>query len=290
MPEPAALAAHSAYSDPGPYAGLLRDLSDDVAALNATARNVIAHYRAELTDLAEDRRGEIDSRWLQTILATDQARHGTRLTEPRPLTERVAGCCRDHTLFVVGALREKGIPARSRVGFAGYFSPGYFHDHVIVEHHDGTRWLRTDPELDPAYAPFDPGDMAAGPEAPFQTAAEVWQDYRAGTVDPQNYGVFPGSEFAGPAFIRSYVIYQIAHRYGDEMLLWDDWGATNGGGDDAWIDELADLLVRADRGDADADDDLAARYAEDDRLKPGATVTQHSPYGEPSKTVRVGRL
>ena len=77
-------------------------------ALNATARNVIAHYRAELTDLAEDRRGEIDSRWLQTILATDQARHGTRLTEPRPLAERVAGCCRDHTLFVVGALREKG--------------------------------------------------------------------------------------------------------------------------------------------------------------------------------------
>ena len=149
MPEPAALAAHSAYSDPGPYAGLLRDLPDDVAALNATARNVIAHYRAELTDLAEDRRGEIDSRWLQTILATDQARHGTRLTEPRPLAERVAGCCRDHTLFVVGALRERGVPARSRVGFAGYFTPGYFHDHVIVEHHDGARWLAYRPRARP---------------------------------------------------------------------------------------------------------------------------------------------
>jgi hypothetical protein len=23
------------------------------------------------------------------------------------------------------------------------------------------------------------------------------------------------------------VIYQVAHRYGDEMLLWDDWGATD---------------------------------------------------------------
>jgi hypothetical protein len=74
------------------------------------------------------------------------------------------------------------------------------------------------------------------------------------------------------------------------MLLWDEWGATEGGGDEPWIDELADLLVRADGGDTGADEDLAARYAEDDRLKPGPTVLQHSPYGEESKTVRVGHL
>ena len=287
MPDPDAFSTHSAYSDPGPHASLLNALPDDVPALCATARNVIAHYRAELGDLPLERRGEIDSRWLQTILATDQTRHGTPLAEPRPLPERVAGCCRDHTLFVVGALRERQVPARSRVGFADYFSPGYNHDHVIVEYHDGDRWVRTDSELVPGSWPFDVTDMAAGPAAPFRTAAEVWQGYRAGTLDPATFGVFPGSEFSGPGFIRSYVIVQIAHRYGDEMLLWDEWGATAGRGDEEWIDELADLLVRADASDRGADDELAERYAADDRLKPGSTVTQHSPYGEPAKTVRL---
>jgi len=88
--------------------------------------------------------------------------------------------------------------------------------------------------------------MAAGPGAPFQTAAEVWQGYRAGELDPETYGVFPGSPFAGPDFIRGYVIFQVAHRFGDELLLWDDWGATAGSGDEEMIDRLADLLVRAD--------------------------------------------
>ena len=34
------------------------------------------------------------------------------------------GLLRDHTLFCVSELRTHGIPARSRVGFAGYFRRG----------------------------------------------------------------------------------------------------------------------------------------------------------------------
>lgn len=115
---------HSPYSDPGRHAPLLGAVPGTAADLCAVARNVIAHYRAELADLPEERRGEIDSRWLEVILAVDQERHGTPLTAPRPLPDRVAGCCRDHTLFVVGGLREHGVPARSRVGFARVASVG----------------------------------------------------------------------------------------------------------------------------------------------------------------------
>ena len=79
----------------------------------------------------------------------DQERHGAPLDRERPLAERVAGCCRDHSLFTVGALREHGIAARNRIGFAGYLVPDYHVDHVVVEHATDTGgWAWTDPELD----------------------------------------------------------------------------------------------------------------------------------------------
>ena len=289
MPNPSGYAVHTPYSDPGRHAGLLRALPGTAADLCAAARNVIAHYRAELPDLPEERRHEIDSRWLEVILSVDQDRHGAPLTAPRALAERVAGCCRDHTLFVVGGLREHGVPARSRVGFASYFTPGYHHDHVIVEYLDGGRWRRTDPELAPGRADFDPGDLAAGPDAPFQTAAEVWQGYRAGALDPETYGVSPGSEFGGPMFIQAEVVYEVAHRFGDELLLWDDWGATADGGSEEMIDRLADLLVRADAGDSGAEEELYAWYRADDRLHPGDSVISNSPYGYQPRQVPLRR-
>lgn len=277
MPNRPDPAAHSPYSDPGAYAGLLRALPGDPVVLSAVARNVIGHYRAELTDLPRERRGEIDSRWLETILATDQDRHRRPLDAPRAVDERVAGCCRDHVLFVLGGLREHGVPARSRVGFAGYFSPGWFHDHVIVEWADGGRWRRIDPEVPPG-----------GVDTPFSTAAEVWRGYREGALNPNVYGVAPDLvDLSGPGFLRTYVIFEVAHRFGDELLLWDGWGATGDRGDEELIDELTALLVRADAGDGAAEAELFDRYRADDRLHPGAEVTQYSPYGLDPKTVRL---
>jgi len=83
------------------------------------------------------------------------------------------------------------------------------------------------------------------------------------------------------------VIFDLAHRYGDEMLLWDAWGATEGASDLAEIDELAQLLVRADAGDDGAETELHTRYREDDRLHPGESVLTYSPFGRPPRTVHL---
>jgi hypothetical protein len=279
-------AAHTPYSDPGSYADLLQALPTDLEALCATSRNVIAHYWAELPDLPPERRGEIDSRWLRTILELDQDRNPFPLAEPRPLQARVAGCCRDHSLFLVGALREQRVPARTRVGFASYLSADYHNDHVVVEFWNGDRWVRTDPELPARSRDFDVRDMPVGPGAPFETAAEVWTRHRAGEIDASTYGVSPRSELAGPDFIGRYVVFEVAHRFGDELLLWDGWGAADGG-DVGLFDEIAALLIGADAGDEAAATELARRYRDDDRLHPGESVTQHSPYGKPPVTVRL---
>ncbi|MGC3994903.1 MAG: transglutaminase-like domain-containing protein [Propionicimonas sp.] len=269
----------SPYSDPGRYAGLLLDVADDVESLCAASRNTIVHYRAEFPDLPPERQGEIDSRWLERILALDQDRHPEPLTVPREPTSRVAGCCRDHSLLLVGALRARGVPARNVVGFAGYFAPPFHHDHVVVEYWDGEWWVRTDPELtQPGFA-FDVRDMPRGEGAPFETAAEVWLGHRAGRLDAATYGVEPSlPELCGPEFVGEYVVFQLAHRYGDELLLWDMWAGPL---DPEVVDELATLLVRADAGDAAAEAELAERYASEAALRPGPTVTRTSPYGYP---------
>ncbi len=285
QPQPERWVEHTPYSNPGRHRPLLAELDADPSSVCAAARNVVGHYRAELTELPDDRRDEVNSRWLERILDVDQSRHPQPLTVPRPRDDRVAGCCRDHTLFAVGALREHGVPARSRIGFAGYFTPGFHHDHVVVEHWAGGRWVRTDPELpDGDGLGFDARDTPTGPGAPFETAAEVWRAVRAGHVDADAYGVLPGSPLRGVEFVARYVVYEVAHRFGDELLLWDDWDGVDDP-DDGWRDRLAALLAAADAGAAGAEEELARLHAEDPRLHPGPTVVQYSPFGDPPRSV-----
>jgi hypothetical protein len=289
MPAVTDYARHTAYSDPGRHAPLIRALDPEPSALSAVSRNLIAHYRAEVPDLPESRRGEIDSRWVSQILAVDQARFSAPLTEPRPAAERVAGCCRDHALVLVAALREHGIPARTRVGYAGYFTPGFHHDHVVSELWRDGRWIRVDPELESGGWPFDPQDIPVGIDSPFQTAAEAWLAHRAGGVDAATYGLFLGSEFSGPRFMADEVLYELAHRYGDEMLLWDSWGLIEGDGDDKTVDQVAALIVSADGGDDASEERLHQWYRSDPRLHPGPSVVRHSPYGLPPVVVDLRR-
>jgi len=274
----------SDYSDPGPHAGLLDDLPAEVPALTAVVRNVIVHYRMPGTDLPAERLAEINHRWLDRLLATDQARSGTPLATPRPLNDRVAGCCRDYTLLAVAGLRHRGVPARSRIGFASYFTPDYHHDHVVAQVWDGSRWVWVDAQIGPEEGwSFDPADIPPGAGL-FDSAAKVWIAYRAGEIDVERYGVAPDVPIGGAWFVRNYVFLELAHRYRDELLLWDGWGAMGGPGTEGetleLVDEIAALLVAADGGDEAAERDLAKRYANDSRLHPGQRIESHTPLGE----------
>lgn len=277
---------HSRYTDPGQHADLLRQVDPRTEAVGAVARNLIAHYRGEAAALPARTREDVNLRWLADQLATDQQRHGLPLAEPRALTDRLQGCCRDHSLFCVATLREHGLPARTRIGFAAYFTPEFHHDHVVVERLDGDRWVRFDPELTEG-VDFDVTDMPTGPRSPFETAAEVWRGYRSGVLDVSAYGVEPSIDepLRGAPIVAAYVLGEVAHRHGDELLLWDVWGAMapDPTADPELIDQVAALLVAADEEeragtpDGPAVRELAARYAADDRLHPGDTVTLLSP-------------
>lgn len=308
MAEPHDWSRHSPYSDPDRYAPLLDAVPTDIPSLSAVARNLVVHYRGSGLELPASTRNDINSRWLAVILEIDQERHGKPLAEFREPTERAQGCCRDHSLFCVGVLRQHGIPARTLVGFASYFRPDYNHDHVIVQAYEEEtqRWVRFDPEIaEPLEALPTPHDIPAGADAPFRTAAEVWKGARTGSLDPNLFGTGPDSQLGGMWFIHNYVLLQLAHHYADELLLWDGWGAMcspvglpgpDYPPDDATLallDDIADLLIAAESvaSLADArrvDALLRQRYNDDDRLHPGPSVTQYSPYGEQPRTVPIG--
>jgi hypothetical protein len=277
----------SLYSDPRHCAGLFDEIEPTVEAVSAMARNVVIHYRASGRQLPEHSREDISLRWVDAILATDQTRHQTPLTVHRRTEDLVQGCCRDHTLLAVAALRHHGVPARSRVGFASYLSPTtWHHDHVIVEAWLGGRWQRFDTELAaPVPRLADPTDIPPGSDSPFLTAAHVWRAHRAGTIDVTRFGVAEGLGIDGDWFVHGYVIAELAHRFGDELLLWDTWGAMSGDLTQippdhvTLVDEIARLLTASDEGDLAAERDLLSRYRDDDRLRPGPQVRSFSPNG-----------
>lgn len=290
-------ARHTAYSDPGRFASLLDAVPTELDELSATVRNVIEHYRASDHALPADTVSDIHSRWIARTLELDQQRHPASLAESREPTTRVQGCCRDHTLLSVAILRQHGIPARSRIGFADYFVDGWHHDHVVAEAWSGERWVRFDPEVQAPIATLpEPRNIPAGKG--FHTAAEVWRSHRAGALDVETYGVDVSIPVArGAWFVRNYVILEVAHRFGDELLLWDNWGTMNGPGsqdqDADLIDDVSALLVAADTGDTAAEQRLLDLYRADERLHPGDVVLRmdlpEQTLVEESLTGRAGR-
>jgi hypothetical protein len=295
MPSLTDYTRQSPYSDPREYADLLATLPTDqpdrpdqaaeLPKLAVVVRNLIRHYRAEVPTSPE-RLAEVDNRWIDRLLACDRTRFDTPLDVFRPEPDRVVGCCRDFTLLTVAALRARGVPARSRVGFAAYFAPDFHHDHVITEYWDGRRWVFADTQItrDGAWPPFDPLDLELGPTV-FETAAQVWTRFRRGEIDVNTYGVDPNLPLRGDWFVRNYVIQELAHRQRDELLLWDTWGVMSlqFDGDHGLIDDVAALLLAADGGDEAAEQKLADWYAADSRLHPGDRVISYSPVGLPKQ-------
>lgn len=289
--------AHTPFTDPGVHAALLRTLPADPDALAAAVRGLVVHYVASGRTFAPDRLADIDSRWVEAMLARLAERDAAPLTEPRDVDACLVGCCRDFTLLYVAALREHGVPARSRVGFAPYLRPGFAHDHVVAERWDATRaeWVRVDPQMDPArWDSVDVADLGTGPASPFRTASGLWLDHRAGRVGAaalDGYGVDPDLPLRGRWFVRNYVVVELAHLTGHELLLWDLWGAMTPvavGADGRLADvdapddpDLGDLVDEVARLLLDPDAHLAEldALAADPRLDPRRGVVCDSPRG-----------
>ncbi len=169
---------------------------------------------------------------------------------------------------------------------------------MIVEARIDGHWRRFDPEVDSPQpglpSPTDIGHCRIDSTG-FVTAAQAWAGYRRGDISLDTYGVDSDVPvFRGERFVFDEVIHEVAHRFGDELLLWDSWGRMGEPGssvsdsDAHWLDEIAGLLISSDDGDENAERMLLQRYRADDGLHPAVAVTQASTYGDPSIEVNLG--
>ena len=72
-----------------------------------------------------------------------------RLGVDRPEATRAIVDCRTFSLLLVSVLRQRGIPARARCGFATYLEKTHYQDHWVCEYWDDseTRWVMEDADL-----------------------------------------------------------------------------------------------------------------------------------------------
>lgn len=222
-------ARHSAHSDPGEFAHLLEGAPADWAALCALPPNVILHYffAEDLEpplppERLDDRRSRPLARILERIAAIDSR----PLTEERPPQQRFSGNCRDFALLTCGLLRQSGVPARIRCGFATYFTPGRYEDHWVCEAWDAEeeRWRLLDAQLDLGQCErfsiaFDPRDV---PREAFLTAGEAWRLLRSEPELDERFGIsfvnLTGGWFAAGNLLRD-----LAALNKVEVQVWDWW-------------------------------------------------------------------
>jgi hypothetical protein len=263
------------YLQPGPmtsageHTEVFKSLPGIVEHLAAVVQGIILHehwapaYGQQLTD---DRRKQAHLRSTSAMLDQVLAIDPQPLSVCRPPGLRAIGNCRSYSVLMVALLRSKGIPARARCGFGAYFNSGTFEDHWVCELWDAgeQRWRLVDAQIDTLQRErlaldFDVLDV---PRDQFVVAGEAWSRCRAGTVDPDRFGI---ADMRGLWFVGGNVIRDLAALNNMEMLPWDDWDATP---DPAHPvpDDLLDLYDRiaAVTGEPDPDfGELRALYSEE---------------------------
>jgi len=217
----------SLMTDPGPYAHLFDGLPTDIPALVKTLQGVMVHifwtgsYGLELTD---ERKAEVNLRYVEKQLARILELDDRPLTEARPHERKLVGNCRDFSVMMTAILRHQGVPARARCGFGTYFIPGHYEDHWVVEYWNAEQgqWVLVDAQLDTMMQEalkldFDSLDT---PRDRFIVGGDAWQLCRSGKANPDDFGIF---EWHGIEFVRGDLLRDFLAFSKVESLPWD-WG------------------------------------------------------------------
>lgn len=274
----------SPITNPKHYATAFEGLPNDVGELFRIVQGLVVHrdsshlYNLELTD---ERKQEGETRTVPDMLARIFAHDLAPLAIKRPPEKRFAGVCRHFELLLCSMLRSKGIPARLRCGFAGYFT-AKFEDHWLCEYWNAeqARWVLVDANVDDvereAYkVTIDVLDI---PHDKFLFAGNVWRQCRSGAVDPSKFGV-SSIGISGLWFVRNNVIRDLAALNKLEVLPWDEWGLADKDFDQMsesdlrLIDKAAQLTTAL-----GAFDEMRSFYEGSDLFKVPRSVKSHTTY------------
>lgn len=223
----------------GPFTNLsqhkkaISNLSADVKVLTQVIQGLLMHdgfpkeygltHEAGLYHYVEDLLDEV----------TANASHP--ITIPRSPKERIQVCCRDYAVLLTAFLRDRGIAARARCGFAKFSQEAdKWFDHWLCEfwHEDALEWIRVDAQLNPHLQQilniqYDPYSVPVGM---FQVAANAWIAWRESKASPEDYVI---NDLSGSWLIRANLLRDFAALNKREIepymmrvnlgLNWDIW-------------------------------------------------------------------
>ncbi len=262
-------------------------LPDDIGKIVHAVQMLLVHrgwapaYGLTLTPEQETENGLHSTEAMLTrAMQKDPAPIGaTRMPD-----KRVVGICRHFSTMMAAFLKRKGIPARARCGFATYFEQGKYVDHWVAEYWnaDDSRWIQVDAQLDSLQqkaknVDFDPLDT---PRDRFLNASDVWQQYRAGKIDPDTCGIM---HMWGAWYIIGNLALDVASLQRVELLPWEPVGILGITGEPPASQEDADeasalydaVASLTNAADSNAITDLLKMAETDPRLlPPPETITK----------------
>lgn len=244
----------------GRFASQFAGLSPSPSALAAVGHGLLIHEHIAPNygvRLSEEQRRSVHMRRIEQVLEHALTLHDAPLTEPRPPSLRAPVNCRHFTVLLVALLRLHGVPARSRCGFGMYFNDGLGEDHWVAEYWNAAedRWVLVDGQIDAKQRElFGIGfDVADVPRDAFLVAADAWQRCRAGSADPDIFGLSFLNE-SGYWWIAANMMRDAAALENVEVLPWDLWGAMPEPEDPVdfdLFDQLAAATIAPDAGAAE---------------------------------------
>lgn len=286
-------ASQSLMTNPGEYVGLFSNLPHTIAGLRKIVQGLYIHYMAgekHNYEIPAERLMEIDTRYIEEMLARIIALDDRPLIEPRPPKKRLVGCCRDAAVLFCSMARHQGIPTRTRMGFSTYSTDMYgigFHvDHEVAEYFDKNekRWRLVDTSLlDLTIKENDIKlDIYDVPRDEFLVAGKAWQLCRAGKANPDMFGI---GDLRGLWYIRGSLIQDLALLNKMEILHWDEWGLMLKDINEMTATEwwLLDEVAMLTQGGNEAFLKMQMIYESEAVLRVPRTVRSYSPVSEPSE-------
>jgi hypothetical protein len=283
-------AQHSPITAPGPCAEMLDGLPATLADLVAVVNGLIIHPVA-VARYGLSPSPETDGEHLRSV-ADMLGRIGeldrAPLTVAREPARRLRANCRGSAVLLIALLRQQGVPARKRTGFARYID--FIHE--IAECWDAAqqRWVLVDPDVPLTVQrawlaehgqPSEQAghwelDLRAGDA--YVTGADAWQRCRQRRADPHEFhGAGRGAGWPG---VRQALLQDLDGLNKVELLTYELWGGEI---DEKPFEELtADDLALLD----EAAERIGAVYMGCDDLRSFYTA---SPHGR-SVTARLGEV
>jgi len=196
----------------------------------------------------------INDRYLKTVqevVKKIKILDDSDLIKNRNDENKIVIICRHFAMLLTSILREQGVPARCRCGFATYFSNGWFEDHWICEYWNGVRWIRVDPQMDKlitAKKQLNNIDFNDMPSDIFFIGGVLWKLYREGIISGEFCGFSHEESERGEWYIRDnmlrdyFSLNKIEYSYQETNYLMDRNYIPNKE-ELILLDKIADLTI-----------------------------------------------